>query len=115
MRHAYIHDESDNQGPHVLRCEACIRADAYALDGGIDGVEWEDDDDWRCATCGESPQDAVSIAARLPDGQTLRDEQHIGEYAGCTLTRAQAENAIEHLAADRPDGHEDVAYIIEAA
>jgi len=51
MRYAYIHDEADAQGPNVLLCEACIRADRHEVE------EWAGDmvaDDVRCACCGES-------------------------------------------------------------
>jgi len=63
-RYAYIYDESDAQGPHVLLCEDCIRnsfedgqffglspnpTEAYAA------VDWAGDlesDGVRCACCG---------------------------------------------------------------
>ena len=46
-RAAYIWDESDTQGPWVLKCEACIVAD-----GAHEVADWDAPDGWRCACCG---------------------------------------------------------------
>jgi len=58
---AYILDESDSQGPHVLLCRPCIEADRHEVS------DWEDLDavaDSRCACCGEAMEDiAIKMAA----------------------------------------------------
>ena len=54
---------------------------------------------------------AYRIIAVLPDGQTKTDEAHLGDAARLTYTtRELAEDDVEHLDADRPEGHEDVVY-----
>ena len=56
-RYAYMYDESDNQGPNVLLCEHCIRADRHEVedwagDMGEDGV--------RCACCGHADDEEAA-------------------------------------------------------
>ena len=51
MRAAYVYDEQDGQGPFVLLCAECIRAEK------MDAIEAVEGEDWRCACCGASPLD----------------------------------------------------------
>ena len=54
-----------------------------------------------------------TISARNADRFLGDDEAHVGEYAGKTLTRAEADKAIAYLNVSRPDGHEDVVYVAD--
>lgn len=66
-----------------------------------------------CAPAYDTPYHVVAI---LPDGQTMQDEAHVGECAGRTYaSHDEAQAAADRLDADRPDGHEDVTYVVREA
>ena len=48
MKVAYIYDEQDTHGPHVLLCEACIKANGQQ----VARQELEEFDGRQCACCG---------------------------------------------------------------
>ena len=48
IQFAYLCDETDSLGPHVLLCEACIKADGTQAEA----YYWHEDEDARCACCG---------------------------------------------------------------
>jgi len=80
---------------------------------------WEDWDAWWAeATPRKTPLTNSQhpawylVAAQLPDGQVWTGEGHVGDYADVPMTRTAAEAAVEYLDYTRPEGHEDVQYVI---